>query len=75
MPVVGKCPTVVATSNKGFVFLCAIVDSLLAGPSHYLMIHPVLVFQDEMEKVGSLKSQLRAALADRHDANQVSIYH
>ncbi len=39
------------------------------------MIHPPLVFQDEMEQMRSLKSQLRAALADRDDANQVSVYH
>ena len=39
------------------------------------MIHPFLVLQDEMEQMGSLKSQPRAPLADRDDAIQVCVCH
>ncbi len=39
------------------------------------MIHPPLVFQDGLEQMGSLNSQLRAALADRDDAIQVCVCH
>ena len=71
MPVGWKISSAMATSDGCFIFLCSVVG----WSSEYLMIHPPLVFQDGMEQMGSLKSQLRAALADRDDAIQVCVCH